>query len=682
MEPARVTFWNVPHWAEIAQYILGMLTVAIFCYGVYRHIQKWRLGKSENDNLRLVERFINLIQFAFFQKKLTNDPFAAVMHLSIFWGMFVLMLGTAIATIDWDVTRLFFGFQFLKGYTYLTFEIILEFFTIALFIGLCMALYRRYVVKPEKLEDKNPPTFSLDSLYLLTILFLIALTGLLTESMRLIAQNPVGAQWSFFGYIVAIPFASLPVATVESIHFTLWSVHALLAFGFMASVPFTKAFHIFSSSLNMLFRNPETKGEIIALDENGVSAIPQFSWRQLLQIDSCTWCGRCQEACPSHAGGFPLSPKNLMMKLNAELNHTANGSNGDTKNTLQESVISPDELYSCTTCLACEDKCPVLIQHPRMIADLRRHLINEGTMDQELQDALMSLGRYGNSFNQSDRKRAQWIKQLDRKPKDARKEEVEYLWFIGDYASYDPRVQKNTILTAKIFQSIDLDFGLLYQSEKNSGNDARRVGEEGLFEMLKEDNLKALETANFKTIVTTDPHTLNTLKNEYGAGDKPNGVPFAKQDVIHYSQLLETLLSEKQISISKQIDYKVTYHDPCYLGRYNNIYEAPRNVLSQLGVELVEMPRTREDSFCCGAGGGRIWMKDMPDIKERPAVARVKEALSLDGVTHLVVSCPKDYAMFEDAIKTVGCDDQLKVVDLAELVYEAIEVQQEEVKQP
>jgi Fe-S oxidoreductase len=248
--------------------------------------------------------------------------------------------------------------------------------------------------------------------------------------------------------------------------------------------------------------------------------------------------------------------------------------------------------------------------------------------------------------------------------KDIRKESADYLWFVGDYASFDPRIQPITRATAQLFQQAGVDFGILYEAEQNSGNDVRRVGEEGLFEALQQKNLAAIQKATFKQIVTTDPHTYQAFKHEY-PWTNGNG------HVVHYTELLDSLIQTGRLEITQRLDMEVTYHDPCYLGRYNNIYDAPRRVLAALGVRVVEMPRNRDNALCCGAGGGRIWMEDAPGIKERPAESRVREAAALN-VKILVVACPKDLVMFQDAVKTTGLEGKLEIKDLAQLVEQAV----------
>jgi Fe-S oxidoreductase len=332
---------------------------------------------------------------------------------------------------------------------------------------------------------------------------------------------------------------------------------------------------------------------------------------------------------------------------------------------LHGDTVSASELWACTTCRACMQVCPAFIEHVPAIVDMRRHLVDQGSMDKMLQDALANLGRYGNSFGQSERMRAKWTMGLQPVVKDARRDPVEYLWFVGDYASYNATLTDVTRKTAEVFQKIGMDFGILYDSERNAGNDIRRVGEEGLFEMLVDKNIQALSKVKFQTIVTTDPHSYNTLKNEYPANSNSNPA------VLHYTELLDQMITSGQIKFSKKLGYKVTYHDPCYLGRYNGVYDAPRRVIEATGCELIEMPRHRDRAFCCGAGGGRIWMEEK-EVKERPSEARIREAASLKNVQDFIVACPKDYTMFKDAVKTTGSEKSLAVKDLIDLVFEAI----------
>jgi Fe-S oxidoreductase len=323
--------------------------------------------------------------------------------------------------------------------------------------------------------------------------------------------------------------------------------------------------------------------------------------------------------------------------------------------------LIPDEvLWSCTTCMACVEACPVGIEHVPTIIDMRRSLVDEGRMDPLLQQTLQNYAGQGNSYGKSARMRARWTRGLDFKIPDARTEPVDYVWFVGDFASFDERVGRASQCLARLLHDAGVSFGLLYEGERNAGNDVRRIGEEGLFELLVEQNMSVLGQAHFKAIFTTDPHSLNTLRNEYPQYglDKP---------VYHYTELLVDLVARGLISLTTPLTgTRVTYHDPCYLARYNRITEAPRRLIQATGAELVEMPRHGADTFCCGAGGGRIWMAESDGEGERPSEQRILEAQTLGRLDYFLVSCPKDLAMYSDAVKTVGAE--FEVAELTALV--------------
>ncbi|MEX2268234.1 MAG: (Fe-S)-binding protein, partial [Acidimicrobiia bacterium] len=447
-----------------------------------------------------------------------------------------------------------------------------------------------------------------------------------------------------------------------------------------AYIPFSKAMHMLTDTANLVVFDRASARRLPAVrpeaDHVGYRTLADFTWKELLDLDSCTKCGRCHVACPATASGAPLSPRDLILDLRQWADETTGGRtilDGERRPTLTGplvgasasrvagDVIKVETLWSCTTCMACVEACPVGIEHVSTIVELRRSLVDEGAMAPTLQTALQNLAQQGNSFGKSSRMRARWTKDLDFEVADARKTPVRYLWFVGDFAAFDERLQELSRTLARILHDADVDFGLLYEDEWNSGNDVRRVGEEGLFEMLVEHNLAAFEAASFDEIFTTDPHSLNTLRNEYPAFglDKP---------VRHYTEVLADLLESGAIPTSP-LDVRVTYHDPCYLARYNNVMDPPRRVLLALGCELVEMPRNRDNTFCCGAGGGRIWMDDS-GLEERPSENRIREAATLD-VERFVVACPKDFTMYTDAAKTTGHDDRLRVIDVIQLVDEA-----------
>ncbi len=456
--------------------------------------------------------------------------------------------------------------------------------------------------------------------------------------------------------------------------------------GFLVFVAHSKHLHIFLAPLNIAFsRRPRALGALGDLPTTpgapGAGQIEQLSWKQLLDTLTCTECGRCQAACPAWNSGQPLSPKLLIMDLRDHLMSSGArlvGSQGGpdaahggppadspaeraVPPALVPDVVSQETVWSCTTCGACVEQCPVDIEHVDTIVHLRRRLVDEGRIEPAVQQVLQADAQQGNSFGKSGRMRARWTRELGFTVKDARREPVRYLWFVGDFASFDERLQVLSRRLAHILRDAGVDFGLLFDGEHDDGNDVRRVGEEGLFEMLAGHNMEEFRKASFQEIFTTDPHSFNTLRNEYPSYglDKP---------VVHYSQLLERLLGDGSIQV-EPLGLKVTYHDPCYLARHNRLTGPPRRVLRSLGCELTEMPRHGLNTFCCGAGGGRIWMTDGPGDGE-PSENRIREAVAV-GVNYLVVACPKDFVMYTEAVKTTGNSERIKVLDLIELVDQA-----------
>jgi Fe-S oxidoreductase len=417
-----------------------------------------------------------------------------------------------------------------------------------------------------------------------------------------------------------------------------------------------------------------------AAEPAGYGTLSDFSPLHLLQLDACTKCGRCHEACPANATGRPLSPRDVILELREDALHPsgssgiggllgqlvdgkANGA-GFAASVIGQDGVRAETLWSCMQCNACVEICPVGIEQAPIINQLRRRLVEEGELDPNLQATLEVIHRSGNSFGENKRKRGRWTQELDFDVPDARKQPVDVLWFVGDYASFDPRSQRVTRSLARLFHAAGVDFGILYDGERNSGNDVRRVGEEGLFESLAEQNIATISGCEFQRIVTTDPHSLNTLRNEYPelGGD---------WTVIHHTALLLELIESGRLDVGGRLGYRVTYHDPCHLGRFQGEYAGPRRILELLGCTLVEMPRNRDNSFCCGAGGGRIWIADKPG-QERPSENRIREAVSLPDVELFVVSCPKDVTMYEDAIKTSGNGENIELRELTELIEEAL----------
>jgi Fe-S oxidoreductase len=642
--------------------VLLALCVALGVFGwrVYRLL--WvnlRRGQPSPEAFgQWGERLKGVVVYVAGQSRLFRFLIPGTAHLFIFWG-FILLSFTILQAIAEGL------FAFIDPHFKLPLigefgplALIQDFFALFVLLAVSYALYLRIVVNPERYKGSHKNQGIMVLLFILTIM----LSLLVFNGATINLGKDALAAWRPISMMVGLSFAVFTANTQFIIGELAYWIHLGVVLFFLTELPEGKHFHIVTSVPAVFLRDLTPPGRLSKSPEFdgkvGISAIEHFRWRQMLDFYTCTECGRCQDVCPAYNSGLPLSPKLLMMNLREHL--TKRGTQS-----LIPDVIAEPVVWSCTTCYACDQECPLFIQRVKAIVDMRRYLVSEGRLDETLQDALAKLGRYGNSFGQSERNRAKWAQPLLPKIKDARKEPVEYLWFVGDYASYSPSVVDITRQTAQVFQKAGLDFGILYDGERNAGNDVRRVGEEGLFEMLVEKNIEAMSKANFKTIVTTDPHTYNTLKNEY-----PQRLAF-EYSVWHYAELMDQLITAGKLKFSRKLPYTVTYHDPCYLGRYNGVYDAPRRVIEATGCRLVEMPRHGDRALCCGAGGGRIWM-DEGAIKERPSEARIREAVALGNVSVFVAACPKDITMFRDAVKTTGSESKIVVKDLIELVSEAL----------
>jgi Fe-S oxidoreductase len=701
-EKTREVFWGFGTLVQVLWYALAVASVAVFAYGIAREVAKYRRGHAAflPPRRELPARFVHGTRTLFSHASIKRrDPYVGWAHRAVFYGWSVLFLGTVVLAINTDVTERIFGWRFFKGDFYLGYSIVLDALGLALIGGLALMMVRRGVLRPRKLDYARPDRAAGEPQYdrrlyrrgdwiFLGLLLYLALTGYLLEGVRIAMDHPGDNAFSPGGWVVAqvIDPLGLSHGTLGVVRRSIWWSHGLVAIAFVAAIPYTKATHMVSSWASLVLKDPLAGKRLRAIPEGredepaGYATLGDFAIEHLLQLDACTKCGKCHEACPANATGRPLSPRDVVLELREQSNaamrgtgvggvlgtllHASDSGQGTGPRIVGEDAVRPETVWACMQCNACVEACPVGIEQAPIINQIRRRLVEEGELDANLQSTLEVIHKSGNSFGENRRRRGRWTQELDFEVKDARKEPVEVLWFVGDYASFDPRSQRVTRAIARLLHAAGVDFGILYDGERNSGNDVRRVGEEGLFEALAETNIATLAKCDFERIVTSDPHSLNTLRNEY---PQLGG----SWTVAHHTTLLLELIERGALDVRDRLAYRVTYHDPCYLGRHNGGYDAPRAILDALGCTLVEMPRNRDNSFCCGAGGGRIWIPDAPG-QERPSENRIREAVGLGEIDYFVVSCPKDVTMYEDAIKTTGNAARLQLRELTELIEEAL----------
>lgn len=631
-------------------WLMVLAALGIFAWRSWAILRPLRSSLSDPRFDRPGVRLLGVLRAVGLHERLLKVPYSGTLHALIFVSFLIL----ATAIIETFGAGLFPGFTLapVGGDTWIA--LLQDIFALVMLAGVGMACWQRYVRRPSRLAASRHG----DATIIYVMIAAIVLSMLAEFACRIAAG--AAAPWRPISTLIAegLTASGLSGETADrSAAFFYWT-HAAAILAFLIYIPGSKHRHMLLAAPNIYFRNLQPKGQLPGVSASRTAAaiggIDDLSWKHKLDLLSCTECGRCQSACPAYAAGLPLSPKLLIMNLRDHMIA------GDRAESLAGPVISAETIWACTTCHACMDVCPLHIEHVPKIAELRRTLVDAGEMEPSLQEALSNLQRSGNSMGQPARMRARWATGLPFKIKDARKEPVDVLWFVGDYASFDQRAQPITRRIAELLHVAGVDFGILYDSERNSGNDVRRTGEEGLFETLARANIDTLESCRFKRIMTTDPHSLNALRNDYRSLD-------ASYEVVHYTQLLADLIETGQLKIARGAGGVATYHDPCYLGRYNGIFDPARKILEHAGYDLREMPRNRENSFCCGAGGGRIWATD-DGVAERPSENRIREALALGNVTAFVVACPKDKVMYTAAAANLGVAERLRVVDVIELL--------------
>ncbi|MCG3140615.1 MAG: EtfAB:quinone oxidoreductase [Anaerolineae bacterium] len=677
----RPTFWNIPIWLEVVLYVCGFISVLIFFYGVWRHYKLWRVGQGDLSRkmflTQLGAKLKNFFVYGALTKKVAgeNQP-AGFMHLNLMWGMILLFIGTALATIDWEIARLIFHFRILQGGFYFLYKFTLDIAGFVALAALCVALYIRYKQKPRRLWGYDDGKLHFDDDLWVTLSFLVlVVTGFMIESLRIAATQPWWAVYSLVGNALSNVWKPFPEQFLLSLHISTWVFHAWLTFFLIAYFPLSKWFHVFASSTNTLFKQPAPNAiapirNIEDLETFGVGKFQEFSWKQVMDFDACTRCGRCQAVCPAATTHKALSPKMIEVKLQDYskqfmlpfLPFMAAPKSGELK-PLHEGVITAQELWDCTTCMACVHACPVGIDQLSTIIDLRRYLtLTEGAPQSPSDKAMNSMERQGNPYGLPKASRWDGIKDLG---VEFAQPGVEYdvLYWVGCAGAYDARNQKVTRAMIQIMRAAGLKFAVM-RAERCNCESARRLGNEYLYQMATTENVENFGALSFKRIMTACPHCFNTIKNEYPQFE-------GNYEVIHHTQLIAELIGNRVINPKQNITETITYHDSCYLGRYNNIYDPQREILKALSVgeNLVEMARTRDKGLCCGGGGGRMWLEE--NTGERINNVRVQDAVAVNAKT-LASGCPFCMTMLEDGAKATGVDEQIARKDIAELVAEAL----------
>ena len=642
---------------------------------------------------RIPERMARVVRLWLGQWRHPRYMVAGVIHIFLFAGFLILSIqSTTMVIAGISEGYRLPGFGGLVGHIY---DFLKSYAATWVFIAVAVAAVRRAFFKPERyrVPAKYGKEHTVEALLVLGFIATLMVTESLYEACAVAAGAQAGLETAFLAPLTLVwgfkyMLLATPVETLQTVHLVSYYIHDLTFFFFLCFLPMGKHFHVITSLFNVFFMRLETgtvkpvrhgvsEEQLDDLESFGVKGFEDFTWKHMLDFYTCVDCGRCSDNCPANAVGRPLSPRFISIKGRDYMFKHYPLTGGLTKgDPLIGGIYEEDEIWSCTTCGACEQECPVTIEYINKIVDLRRGMVDEGLVPQSLQKPLRALEKRGNPWGKMEKKRIEWTKDKtfasECKVKLFEKgETAETLYFVDSISSYDDRMQDIARATAKILAGSGTDFGILGKLEKDSGHEARRFGEEMLYMDLRDQNVDAIQESGAKRIVTADPHAYNALKNDYA--DIP--------PVEHISQFIAKQVQAGRITLHRAADDgKVyTYHDPCYLGRHNRVYEDPRQALDAIpGLKRVEMDRSGDRSFCCGGGGLMLFYE--PEEDQRMGVVRVKMAAEA-GANVIVTACPFCLVNIEDAIKVAGLEGQMEAIDLAELVemhmHERIETEGE-----
>lgn len=674
-EVSREVFVNIPTALKAIFYVASASFLFLTFYLFSLRAKNWQRGTADRRTGHWRAR-LDALSGGLRMKTLMRDRAAGLMHAMVYYGFLVLFLGTVTLEVDNLMPA---GLKFLQNDVYQWYSLILDAAALVFLGGLAWAAVRRYIQAPWRLRSKTRP----EDFWILVTLAIIGLTGVFTEAARIAVEGqPDYETWSFVGY----PLSGMFVGTsAVGWHQALWSAHVLSFFAFLVVLPTTKLRHMVTSPANM-FLGPKDrpKGamrempnllEADDIESIGASVVSEFTWKQLLDTDACTVCGRCTSVCPANTTGKPLDPREIVLKLGEVAARSGDPEVSPPVTVDGEITVSADgvferisheELWACTSCRACDEICPVDIEILDKILDMRRYLtLMEADFPSQLGKAFVSMENSSNPYGMGQGERAGWTSQVDFDipilGEDT--ETAEYLYWVGCAGSFDDRNQKVTVATARLLHEAGVDFAILGPAELCTGDPARRSGNEFVFQQLALQNIETLNDLGVSKVITQCPHCFNTIKNEYAqfGGD---------YEVIHHSQLLNALVDQGLLQPKDQEARTVTYHDSCYLGRHNDVYFAPRGVVASIGgIQVVEMERSGTRSFCCGAGGAQMWMEE--HVGKKVNTDRAEEAVAT-GADEVAVACPFCYVMLDDGVREIGKDEEVAVRDISMILADSV----------
>jgi Fe-S oxidoreductase len=666
--------------------------VYLFAHLVYSRVSFIKLGKPSNLKPDMKQRIHEVLVNVFGQKKLLKDSKSGGMHIIMFYGFIILQFGAVELIIKGFVK----GFEYPIGEVHKFFSLSQEITTSLVLLAVIYAFYRRYIEKLKRLKRgfKSGLVIIFLTTLMLSIFMSLAFEHVWVGYKGFDSYSPISST-------IAGWFAGISSGTSAILFYIFWWIHLITLLSFLVYVPQSKHAHLIFAPINVFLRDTKPVGKLTSInfeDETqeayGVGKIESFRTNQLIDLYACVECGRCTNMCPASGTGKTLSPMDLIVKMRDHLTERGSSITSRTPwirsfvfdsskkresavteaaaasevytSSLIGDVITEEELWACTTCRNCEDQCPVANEHVEKIIDMRRYLVlTEGSIPHEATRYFQNVERQSNPWGINRKERIKWRENRDdiNVPTVDEIEEFEYLFFVGSMGSFDNRSQKIAQSFAKILNLAGVKFAILGNEERNSGDTARRMGNEFLFQQLCRENISNFQSYNIKKIVTIDPHAYNTFKHEYPEFG-------LEAEVFHHTEVIYQLIQEGRINPTKEVREIIVYHDSCYIGRYNEIYEIPRKILKSIpGIQVVEMERNREDSMCCGAGGGMMWLEEAHG--KRINIERTEQALGLNP-TIIGSNCPYCLTMLSDGTKAKEVENQVKTLDIAEIVERSL----------